>query len=81
MTGADAIGSVGVFLLLLAFALNLRGRLSAQARSYHLMNAVGAGLAAFASFVIGFWPFVVLEGTWMVVAVVALVRPGVREAG
>ena len=74
MTTADWIGSAGVFLLLVAFALNLLGRLGATTRAYHTLNAVGAGLAAFASYTIGFWPFVVLEGTWMAVALVALVR-------
>ena len=73
-TLADGIGSVGVFLLLLAFALNLAGRIEHTARSYQALNTVGAGLAAVASYSIGFWPFVVLEGTWMTVALVALVR-------
>ena len=74
---ADAIGSLGVFLLLLAFALNLAGRIERTARTYHAMNAVGAALAAFASWWIGFWSFVVLEGTWAGVATLALVRGGV----
>lgn len=65
MTAADAIGSAGVFLLLLAFALNLVGRLAHESRAYQALNTVGAGLAAFASYRIGFWPFVVLEVTWM----------------
>jgi len=59
--------------------LNLRGVLSHADRRYHAMNAVGAGLACFASWRIGYWPFVVLEGAWTLVAVVALLRP--RSAG
>ena len=74
MTTADAIGSAGVFLLLLAFALNLFGRLAHESRAYQALNTVGAGLAAFASYQIGFWPFVVLEVTWMCVAAAALLR-------
>lgn len=74
MTGPDLIGSAGVFLLLLAFALNLVGRLDHATTTYQGMNAVGAGLAAFASYRIGFWPFVVLEVTWMLVALIALLR-------
>ena len=38
------------------------------------MNAAGAGLACWASYLLGFFPFVVLEGIWSLVAVVALVR-------
>ena len=74
MSLPDAIGSLGVALLLVAFFLNLRGRLPHDARSYQLMNAAGAGLACWASYLLGFLPFVVLEGTWSLVAVVALVR-------
>ncbi len=74
MSLTEAIGSLGVALLLVAFFLNLRGRLSHDALSYQLMNATGAGLACWASYLLGFFPFVVLEGIWSLVAVVALVR-------
>ena len=73
------IGSVGVALLLLAFALNLTGRMSQRSRAYQGVNALGAGLACYASFLIGFLPFVVLEGTWCAVALVALARPLAQE--
>jgi hypothetical protein len=74
------LGSVGVGLLLTAFALSLIGRLDSRARAYYLLNALGAGLAAAASWQIGFLPFVVLEGTWCAVAVIALVRSAGRRA-
>ena len=74
VTPADVIGSVGVLLLLLAFAFNLVGRLDRTATAYHALNAVGAGLATVASYWIGFWPFVVLEVTWMLAATIALLR-------
>jgi len=73
---AEIVGSVGVFLLLVAFFLNLFGRLPHTARSYRLMNAIGAGLSCLASYLIGFFLFVILEGTWSVVAVVALMGQG-----
>ena len=69
-----ALGSVGVAILLLAFFANLVGWLQARSRIYQGMNAVGAGLAAWASWGIGFVPFVVLEGTWCAVSVVSLLR-------
>lgn len=74
VTFPEIVGSVGVFALLVAFFLNLSGRLPHTARTYQAMNAVGAGLSCYASFMIGFAPFVVLEGTWSLVAVVALLR-------
>lgn len=72
MSASDAIGSTGVALLLLAFFLNLFGWLATGARAYQGLNLVGAGLACWASWLIGFMPFVVLEGTWALVAGAAL---------
>jgi len=68
------VGSVGVFLLLLAFFLNLFKILGPERKSYILMNIFGGALACYASYLIGFIPFVILEGTWAVVAVVGLVK-------
>jgi hypothetical protein len=28
------------------------------------LNTTGAGLAGYASYLIDYWPFVILEGTW-----------------
>ncbi len=76
MTLAEGIGSLGVALLLMAFALNLGGILDRRSRLYQSINGIGAGLACYASWMIGFLPFVVLEGAWAAVAVVALARGG-----
>ncbi len=72
VTPADLIGSLGVALLLLAFALNLTGYLRHEGLAYPALNALGAGLAAYASWLIGYMPFVVLEGTWMVVSLASI---------
>ncbi len=79
MSVAEAIGSVGVALLLAGFFLNLFGYLDRSARPYKVVNAFGAGLACYASWLIGFVPFVVLEGAWAAVAVIALLRPPKAE--
>lgn len=68
------LGSFGVTLLLVAFFANLRGRLAADGYPYILLNVAGGTLAAWASWLIAYLPFVVLEGTWAAVATVALVR-------
>ena len=73
MTSIDLLGATGVAILLLAFVLNLSGRLEASGRPYQAMNFVGAGLACAAAALIPFFPFVVLEGAWSLVALVALV--------
>ena len=74
MSAADVIGSAGVALLLVAFFLNAFGFLSQSSRSYHVLNAAGAGIAGYASWLIGFIPFVVLEAIWTAVALAALAR-------
>ncbi len=76
MSTADWLGSAGVGLLLLAFALNLFGRLVHRSRVYQILNAVGAGLACAAAALIGFYPFVLLEGVWALVSMTVLLRNG-----
>lgn len=71
---ATLIGSLGVALLLLAFLLNVFRLLRVEGYPYIVLNLVGASLACYSSYLIDFMPFVVLEGTWAVVAGVALVR-------
>ncbi len=71
----EIVGSLGVAVLLAAFFANLMGYVESTSRLYLGLNAVGAAIAAYASWGIGFLPFVVLEGTWCVVACISLGRP------
>ena len=73
-TPATLIGSVGVALLLAAFLLNLFKLLRSDGYPYTGLNLIGAGLACYSSYLIKFMPFVVLEGVWAVVALVAIGR-------
>ena len=70
----DLIGFIGVTILLLAFLLNLLGRISKDGWLYILLNTTGAGLACLASWLINYLPFVILEGTWMLVSILALAK-------
>jgi len=72
MNLADWIGSLGVFLILLAYVLNLKGRLRAKALFFILLNLIGAGLACLASVLIEYWPFAILEGCWAIISLWAL---------
>jgi hypothetical protein len=72
LTFTEAVGSAGVFLLLIAFFLNLVGKLRSGSLAYAGLNLLGAGLACYASWLLDFLPFVVLEGTWAAVAAFAL---------
>jgi hypothetical protein len=71
---ATLIGSAGVALLLIAFVMNLLRVLRAEGHAYMALNLVGAGLACYSSWLIGFMPFVVLEGVWAIAALAGLAR-------
>lgn len=70
----DYIGFTGVFILLIAYLLNLAGKLSKNSLLYILLNLFGAGMACIASYLIHYIPFVILEGTWTVVSLGALIN-------
>lgn len=64
MKTSDIIASIGVIILLIAFLLNMFKKVSAQTRLYTGMNFVGASMCGLSSYMINFYPFVVLEGIW-----------------
>ena len=71
---SDVLGSIGVGLILIAFILNLAGTMDRLARSYLVLNLVGASLTLLASAIIEFYPFVVLESVWALAALIGLLR-------
>lgn len=74
MTLIDIIGFTGVAILLIAFALNAAGKISRDHIAYILMNLIGAGIACLASVLINYWPFIILEGAWALVSLVAMIN-------
>ena len=74
MKVSDIIASVGVIILLIGFMLNLFKKISPDSKAYALMNFVGAGLCGYSSYLISFWPFVILESIWAFVALLSLFK-------
>jgi hypothetical protein len=74
MKDSDIIASIGVTILLVAFFLNIIGKLSAKSKPYTLMNFIGAAICGFSSYLIKFYPFVILESIWAAVALVTLFK-------
>jgi hypothetical protein len=72
MKASDILASVGVIILLIAFLLNLYKKLPVHSNTYKLLNFIGAGICCFSSYLIAFYPFVVLEGVWAFVALLSL---------
>ncbi|MCE3281122.1 MAG: hypothetical protein K0S44_3313 [Bacteroidetes bacterium] len=74
MNQNDWIGFIGVAILLLAFLLNLTGKITQTSLLYIVLNIIGAALAGIASYLINYIPFVILEGTWTLVSLTALLK-------
>jgi len=72
MSYSSIVGAIGVTLLLAAFFLSLFRYITQESRLYVFLNIIGAGLSCYASVLIRYWPFVVLEGCWSLVALAAL---------
>jgi len=72
MKVSDILASVGVIILLIAFLLNLYNRLSQGSKMYSFLNLVGAAICCLSSWMINFYPFVVLEAVWATVALLSL---------
>jgi hypothetical protein len=74
MSLSNIIGSLGVALMLVAYFLNLFRYIHQESRVYIFLNILGAGLSCYASILIRYWPFIILESIWCGVALVALLR-------
>jgi len=73
----DIVGTVGVGLILLAYFANTFSFIPKEGKLFFVLNTIGAGLACYASLLINYWPFVILEGVWCLVSVIGLVKqPG-----
>lgn len=74
MTYNDIIGSIGVGLILLAYYLNTAKLIPQEGMLYFVLNIIGAAIACFASLLISYMPFVILEGTWTLVSIYGLMK-------
>ncbi|MEO5776327.1 MAG: hypothetical protein ABIQ27_05445 [Flavobacterium sp.] len=74
MNTTDIIGTIGVSLILIAYFLNIFSLIKKDGNLFYILNIFGGAIACFSSYLIRFWPFVILEGTWAVISVVALLK-------
>jgi hypothetical protein len=70
----ELIGATGVGMILLAYFLSIIGRIDSKKPAFFILNIIGAGLACYASYLISYWPFVILEGTWVIVSLYGLIK-------
>lgn len=74
MNTVDWIGFIGVFQILLAYLLNVMGRVTSKDLLFILLNLSGAALACLSSVLLNYLPFIILEGVWTLISLVALVN-------
>jgi hypothetical protein len=74
MNTTDWIGFLGVAILLAAFFLNLFTKMNKDSAAYLFMNILGAGLACYASVLLKYFPFILLEGCWTLVSIIGFVK-------
>ena len=79
MSTIDIIGSIGVIFMLIAFFLNIFDKLHNDHPFYIVCNLIGSSMACYASLRIEYYPFVVLEGTWALVSLWALIIYFIRD--
>ena len=79
MSISDIIASIGVSLLLIAFFLNLKKIRGTDNKWYSGLNIVGAALCGYSSYLIAFYPFVILEAVWVLAALSSFVKRVPRE--
>lgn len=74
MDTTDWIGFIGVSQILLAYILNVSGKLKKEDLSFILLNLLGASLACLASVLMKYLPFIILEGVWALASFIALIK-------
>lgn len=70
----DSIGAIGVGIILIAYFLNIFSFIKKDGNFYFILNIIGASIACFASYLIHYMPFIVLEATWAIVSILGLFK-------
>jgi len=74
MNTIDWIGFIGIFQILLAYALNVAGKIGNKSLVFILLNLIGAGMACLASILMNYIPFIILEGVWAIISLISLMK-------
>jgi hypothetical protein len=74
MNYKDIIGTLGVGLILLAYFFNIFSLIPKEGKLFFLMNILGSGLACYASVLINYVPFIILEAAWCLVSAAGFLK-------
>jgi hypothetical protein len=70
----DIIGTIGVGIILIAYFLNNFSFIKPNGDLYFILNIIGASIACYASILINYIPFVILEGSWAFISVISFLK-------
>ena len=73
-SSVQLVSVLGSLLVLVAYVASQFGYLSAKGLAYAYANIVGSGILALVATLEAQWGFLVLEGAWALVSLVAVVR-------
>ncbi len=76
----QASSFIGALLILVAYAGHQLKWMDSRKAGYNIMNAVGSAILAYIAFHPFQVGFVVLEVTWVVLSIYALMRPARQES-
>lgn len=71
---SDWIGTIGVAITLLAYFCGTFEKINMNGKLFFLLNAAGSALSCLGSWLIHYWPFVVLEGVWALVSLIGFLK-------
>lgn len=74
MTLLELIGWLGAGSLLLAFGLNVFGKIQATSKAYLLLNLVGSALLLYNAWMNEAFPFVAVNLVWVIFSAVKLIK-------
>lgn len=78
-TSQQLISFAGALLILAAYIGHQMGWMSSRKTAYNVLNVLGSGILAYIAFRPFQLGFVVLESTWALVSLYAIVRSKARE--
>jgi hypothetical protein len=71
---SNIITSVGVFLILVAYYLEVNDKITRN-KTYFTLNIIGSLLAGVGAFMVQLWPIVFLEIVWAIISLKEIFEP------